>query len=129
MRALDGERIRAAIAAAECETTGRIGVRVTDKHVPDALESARSHFHQAGLHEHPAANAVIFLVAPKSRKFAVYGGEAIHRHVGDAFWRQLIADVTPYLANGHPTEGLEIGIARVGEQLRTHFPAQEHVKI
>lgn len=129
MRALDGERICAAISAAERESTGCIGVRVTDKHVPDALESARTQFHQAGLHEHPAANAVIFLVAPKSRKFAVYGGEAIHRHVGDAFWRQLIADITPYFANGHPTEGLEIGIARVGEQLRAHFPAQERVNV
>lgn len=129
MRLLDGERIRKAIAAAERGSTGRIGVRVTGKHVPDALEAARSHFHQAGLHERVAANGVVFLVAPRSRKFAVYGGEELHRHVGDAFWRALIDEMKPYFVNGHPTEGLEIGIARAGEQLRAHFPAEDGVRV
>lgn len=127
MRALDGDRIRKAIAAAEQGTSGRIGVRVSGKHVPDALESARSHFHHAGLHEQLAANAVIFLIAPRSRKFAVFGGEGIHARVGDAFWRALIDEMQPYFVNGHPTEGIEIGIERVGEQLRAHFPTQDPV--
>lgn len=122
MKAVDGERVRRAIDAAEAGTTGRIGVRVTAERVPDALESARTHFHHAHLHERPDANGVIFLVAPRARKFAVYGGQAIHERLGEAFWRQLVSDMKPYFISGHPTDGLIFGIERVGKQLRAHFP-------
>lgn len=123
MKAIDGARISEAISAAEDGTSGRIAVHVTQKRVPDALEHARAAFHHAGLHEHPDANAVLFVVAPKSRKFAVYAGDAIHSRVGDDFWKQLVADMTPYFAAGHPTDGLVAGIQRVGAELRAHFGA------
>ncbi len=31
--------------------------------------------------------------------------------------------MTPYFVQGHPTDGLVFGIARVGEALRSHFPS------
>lgn len=124
MTAPDGERIRRAIDAAERETTGRIGVRIVGGKTADAFEDARKHFIDAHLHEHRYRNGVVFFVAPKARRFAVFGDKAIHEHVGDAFWRQLIDDMKPYFAKGEMTEGLLLGIARVGEQLRLHFPAQ-----
>lgn len=126
MKHADGDRIRRAIDAAERDTTGRIAVRIVAGRSPDALADAREHFHHAHLHEHAPRNAVIFFVAPKARRFAVFGDEAIHAHVGDAFWTALVDDMQPYFANGHVTEGLVLGIARVGEQLRAHFPAEVH---
>lgn len=121
MKAPDGERIRKAIDAAESGTTGRIGVRFAAGGSADALEDARKHFEQARMHEHEHRNAVIFFIAPKARKFAVFGDQAIHERVGDAFWSKLIDDMTPQFATGNVTEGLLLGIARVGEQLRLHF--------
>lgn len=123
MTALDGDRIREAIKAAETGTSGRIAVRVVQTQVEDAFERARDDFHNARLHEHPDSNAVLFLVAPKSRRFAVYGGDAIHALFGDAFWQGLIAEMTPHFAQGNPTEALTAGISRVGECLREHFPS------
>lgn len=123
MKRLDGERIRRAIDAAEAGTTGRIAVRITRERVPDALESARRHFHHAHLHEHPDANGVIFLVAPRARRFAVFGGKRIHDHLGDAFWVSIVTEMKPYFASGDPTGGLVHGIERVGEQMREHFPS------
>jgi uncharacterized membrane protein len=79
---------------------------------------------QANLHEHEHRNGVVFFVAPKARRFAVFGDKEIHVHVGDAFWQKLIDDIQPYFAKGDMTEGLVLGIARVGEQLRLHFPHQ-----
>ena len=122
MTAFDGDRIRDAIRAAEEGTSGRIAVRVVQTQVDNAFERARDDFHTARLHEHPDSNAVLFLVAPKSRRFAVYGGDAIHARLGDAFWQRLIAEMTPHFAQGHPTEALAVGISRVGESLREHFP-------
>jgi uncharacterized membrane protein len=121
MKAIDGARLRQAITAAEAGTSGRIGVHVTHKPVDDAFEHARAAFHHARLHEQPDGNAVLFVVAPKARRFAVYAGEAIHARVGDAFWQQLVADMTPYFIDGRPTDGLIAGIERVGNELRAHF--------
>ena len=122
MSAIDPGRIRDAIRVAEEGTSGRIGVHVTRDRVADALEHARESFARARLHEQPDRNGVLFVVAPKSRTFAVYGGAALHERVGDAFWRQLVDEMSPYFADGRPTEGLESGIGRVGDALRVHFP-------
>lgn len=123
MKPIDGDRIRSAIRSAEEGTSGRIGVHVAQGRVTDALDHARAHFQRAGLHEYPDANAVLFVIAPKSRKFAVYGGEAIHTRLGDAFWNELVADMAAYFADGRLTEGLTHGIDRVGKALRLHFPS------
>jgi uncharacterized membrane protein len=124
MKHLDGARIRAAIDEAERGTTARIGVHVAHGRVCDAFEHARGQFYRAGLHEHPGANAVLFVVAPASRKFAVYGGTAVHERLGEAFWSRLVADMAPHFAQGRPSEALIEGIRTVGAQLRAHFPAQ-----
>lgn len=126
MKQPDGDRIRRAIDAAELGTTGRIAVRVVSGKTADALEDAREHFTHAGLHEHEHRNGVIFFIAPKARRFAVYGDKAIHDRVGEAFWSDLVGEMQPYFAAGRVTDGLVLGITRVGEQLRLHFAAQVH---
>lgn len=123
MKPLDGERIRRAIDAAERGTTGRIGVRVVGGKTADALEDARRHFMHAHLHEHEHHNGVVFFVAPKARRFAVVGDQAIHQHVGDDFWIALVDEMKPFFAQGDLTHGIVHGIERVGEQLRAHFSA------
>jgi len=122
VKSIDGDRIRAAIDSAEEGSTGRIAVRVLQHDTTDALEAAREALHQAELHKHPHRNAVIFLVAPKSRRFAVYGDDAIHQRVGEAFWKDVVAEMAPHFKRGDMTGALEHGIARTGEQLRAHFP-------
>ena len=123
MTPIDGARIRSAIRSAEEGTSVRMGVRITHEHVGDPLKHARADFARARLHHHAPANGVLFLVAPKSRKFAVYGGDAIHARLGDAFWNELIAEMRPYFVDGDLTEGLIFGIARLGQASRAHFPS------
>jgi uncharacterized membrane protein len=122
--ALDPRRIRQEIEAAEVGTTGRIGVRVVPEAASDALEIARKCFHDAGMHQLPDQNAVIFLIAPSVRKFAVYGGGAVHERLPATFWSQLVLDMQRYFANDRPDDALALGIGRIGEELRYHFPAR-----
>ena len=122
MPGIHAERIRADIDAVETETTARIAVRVVDDPADDAFERARREFDGAKLHEHPHRNAVLFLVAPKSRTFAVYGDRELHERVGDEFWNGLVTGMQPYFARGEMTEGLLFGINRLGEKLLTLFP-------
>jgi len=120
--AIDGSRIREAIDAAESGSTGHVAVRVLHHEIGDAVETAREQLHRAELHKHPHRNAIIFLVAPKSRRFAVYGDEAIHNIVGDGFWKDVVEEMTPHFKRGDMTGALVHGIGRAGEQLRMHFP-------
>jgi uncharacterized membrane protein len=128
VKSIDGKRIKREIIAAETGTTGRVGVRVIPDLAADTLEAARKHFREAGLDQHPDRNAVIFLVAPKARSFAVYGGEAIHERTGANFWSQLVADMEPYFARDNATEALTLGITRVGNELRRYFPSAAKVE-
>lgn len=127
MTRADGERIRRAIDAAEHGTTGRIGVRIVHGKTEDALADARNHFVRAHLHEHKYRNAVVFFVAPRARRFAVVGDEAIHEQVGEGFWMTLVDEMAPHFARGDLAQGLLLGIARVGEQFKMHF--SEHVPV
>lgn len=122
MKNLHPERIRADIDAVEAETTARIAVRVLEHETNDAFETARNEFARANLHRHGHRNAVLFLVAPKSRRFAVYGDEAIHERVGDGFWTELVEQMKPYFQRDEATEGILFGINRIGERLLEHFP-------
>jgi len=122
MDRLHPDRIRADIDAVETETTARIAVRVLEHETNDAFEAARQEFERANLHRHRDRNAVLFLLAPKSRRFAVIGDEAIHARVGDAFWNELVDQMTPYFRRGELTEGILFGINRIGERPMKHFP-------
>ncbi len=124
MKLPDGDRIREAIDTAQRGTTGRIGVRLVREKSSDALEDARRHFADARLHEYEHRNGVVLFVAPNARRFAVFGDAAVHERVGEAFWQKLVDDMQPFFARGEMTEGLLHGIARVGEQLRLHFPSE-----
>jgi uncharacterized membrane protein len=113
------DRIRQAIDAAERGTTGRIAVRIFNGHTENALDEARKHFEKQRLHHHQHRSGVLFLVAPRARKFAVLGDQAIHERVGDAFWKKVVDEMQPYFAKGQTTEALELGIARMGEAFRS----------
>ena len=121
---VDGRRIREAIAAAEEGTTARIGVHVSEKDVRDALAHAEDRFQDAKMHRHPHGNAVLILVAPKARKVAVFGGPAAHERLGDTFWNDLDAEMSPLFAQNGPTDALVLGIGRLGKALREQFPAE-----
>jgi uncharacterized membrane protein len=127
VKRVDGARIRETIDAAERGTTGRIGVRIANGKSADALEDARAHFMQAGLHEHPHRNAVVFFVAPGARRFAVVGDAAIHERAGQEFWHAIVEEMQPHLHRGDITAALVHGIERVGAKLREHFPEQVQV--
>jgi uncharacterized membrane protein len=114
-----------ALASAEEGTTGRIGVRVVPDRDVDAFERAKREFERAGLHRHAHENAVLILVAPKARRFAIVGDRALHEKVGDAFWQGIVNDTQPYFARGDLLDGIVYAIGRTGDALRVHFPDAE----
>jgi uncharacterized membrane protein len=120
-RHVDEQRIRAAIDAAERGTSGAIHVSLA-KHVRGGTRRAAEHTFQILGYGKPGSNAVLFFVVPSRREIVVLGGEGIHSKVGDAYWQQLVAEITKRAREEDLTAALVHGITAAGERLARHFP-------
>ena len=112
-----------AIRRAEESTRGEIRVHVKLRCGPDAIKEARKTFQRLGMHRTQEHNAVLIFVALRSRSFAVFGDEAMHRQVGDSFWNATRDKMQGYFAQGDMVGGIAAGVQSVGEKLKQHFPA------
>lgn len=119
------EEIIGAIRRAEHQTSGRIHVHVKSVCRGDVLEEARKIFHRLGMHRTHHRNAVLVLVALKSRRFAVLGDQGIHSKVGEDFWGQVRDTMSGHFSKGQIKEGIVAGVLGVGEKLKVHFPHEK----
>jgi uncharacterized membrane protein len=122
LKAVDHDRIVAAIAAAEERTSAEIRVFVSSRRTDNALRAAGLCFTKLKMNETPLRNAVLIFVAPVSHQFAVVGDTAVHAKCGDGFWREVVEGMEPSLKHGDFTEALLYGVAKVGSLLAAHFP-------
>ncbi len=121
---LDHGRIETAIAAAERCTSGEIRVVLKAGAVDDATATAAQEFAKLGMHKTALRNAVLFLVAPEARKFAVFGDEGIHQKCPAHFWTDVAAAMQSHFRANDPTTALVEGITRAGNLLAAEFPHQ-----
>lgn len=119
---LQHDAIVKAIGEAESKMRGEIRVFISHKKPDDAVIAAQKIFDHLGMHKAPERNGVLLFVAPKARKFAVIGDKAVHEQCGDAFWKEVTAEMSEYFKKGDFTEGLLHGIRRAGKLLAEHFP-------
>jgi len=119
---LHHENIAAVIRDAESKTSGAIRVLISPKHVDEPVAAAQKEFLRLGLDKSAERNGVLIFVAPRARKFAVIGDEAVHARCGDEFWRQLAEAMSGYFRNGEFSAGIAHGIQKASELLAQHFP-------
>jgi len=119
---LDSKRIEDAIAAAELKTSGELRVVIHREAVADPVAAAREEFARLEMFRTRERNAVLILVAPASRSFAIFGDEAVHAKCGQSFWDEVAAAMTGYFREGKFTDGLVHAIERAGTLLAKHFP-------
>jgi uncharacterized membrane protein len=112
----------AAIQEAEKKTSGEIRVFISRKSVDDPLSTAKFHFIDMEMHKTRERNAVLIFVAPHSHKFAVVGDIAIHARCGEAFWKELAAEMSHHFHDSHFTRGIIHGVHKAGELLARDFP-------
>jgi uncharacterized membrane protein len=121
---IDDDRVKAAIVAAEKQTSGEIRVSVSRffwGHVRRAAEKA---FTRLGMSATRDRNGILFFIVPSRRAFAIIGDEGIHQKVGQDFWNQLAVAMSKDFLNGKFNEGLIRGIEECGCLLGVHFPYQ-----
>jgi uncharacterized membrane protein len=121
---LDHDRIVAAIAEAEKETSGEIRVHIHHRRAREPFAEATKIFEKLGMTGTARRNGVLVFVAPRSRKFAILGDTAIHERCGDAFWEGSARDLEGHFRDGRFTDGLVATIHSLGRALAEHFPSE-----
>jgi uncharacterized membrane protein len=123
LSAVEHDRVHQAIRVAEEGTSGDIVLFITHRHVTDPLAAANDEFRKLRLEDAADKNSLLILLAPKSQKFAVVGGTALHEKVGQAWWDELIGLLTRHFKAGDYTHGILAAIEQAGRALKHHFPA------
>jgi uncharacterized membrane protein len=123
LNSVEHDRVHRAIQSAEEGTSGEIVVFVSHRKMEDPLAAANHEFRKLRLETATDKNSLLIFLAPKSQKFAVVGGTALHTKVGQAWWDELIALLTRHFKEGRFTDGLAATIEQAGRALKTHFPA------
>jgi uncharacterized membrane protein len=121
-RLIDAEAVKAAIQAAERETSGEIRVSVSTFFWGSVRRAAERAFDRLGMRATKDRNGILFFVVPSRRRFVVLGDEGIHAHVGQAFWDGVAVAVSGKFREGDYTGGLVKGIEEAGRRLAKHFP-------
>lgn len=122
--AIDDDAVVTAIKAAESRTTGEIRVFVTDKTVEDPIREAWAAFRHLEMARTAGRNGVLIFVAPSSRKFAIIGDEAVHRHCEAVFWQKLASELAVGFQGADYTGALVRVIQEAGQALSRHFPGR-----
>ncbi len=119
---IDDDRVKAAIAAAEKQTSGEIRVSVSRFFWGSVTGAAGKAFTRMGMRATKDRNGILFFVVPSRHRFVVSGDQGIHERVGQDFWDKLVAAMAGDFKAGKFNEGLIRGIDECGRLLAVHFP-------
>lgn len=122
LQIIDDDRVKAAIVAAERQTSGEIRVSVSRFFWGNVQRAAHRAFTRMGMRATRDRNGILFFVVPSRRRFAIIGDEGIHQKAGQEFWEKLVAAMSEDFKAGKFNEGLIGGIAEAGRLLGVHFP-------
>ena len=120
-------RVVEAIRQAELNTSGEIKVHIENRCKGNVEKRSLVVFKRLKLNETRLRNGVLIYLAVKDHKFAILGDEGINNVVEEGFWNDVKDLMQNHFKEGRFAEGLEQGIQRCGEKLKTYFPFQTDV--
>ena len=120
----EDRRVVEAIKQAELNTSGEIKVHIENRCKGDVEERSLYVFDKLKLNETKLRNGVLIYLAVRDHKFAILGDEGINKVVEDGFWNDVKDLMLAHFKEDRFAEGLEQGIQRCGEKLKTYFPYQ-----
>jgi uncharacterized membrane protein len=112
-----------AIKSAEKQTSGEIRLHVEAECLDvSPIERAKQLFTQLKMEQTKERNGILFYLAHKSRKFAIWGDSGIHAKVKTDFWDTIKNESIDEFKNGRFSDGLVASILKCGQELKSHFP-------
>ena len=120
----EDRRVVEAIKQAELNTSGEIKVHIENFCKGNIEKRSLVVFNRLKLNETKLRNGVLIYLSVKDHKFAILGDEGINNVVEDGFWNDVKDLMQSHFKEGRFADGLEQGIQRCGEKLKTYFPHQ-----
>ena len=120
----EDRRVVEAIKQAELNTSGEIKVHIENRCKGNVEQRSLIVFNKLKLNETKLRNGVLIYLAVRDHKFAILGDEGINQVVEEGFWNDVKDLMQSLFREGRFAEGLEQGIMRCGEKLKTYFPYQ-----
>ena len=120
----EDRRVVEAIKQAELNTSGEIKVHIENRCKGNVEERSLVVFNKLKLNETKLRNGVLIYLAVRDHKFAILGDEGINNVVGQGFWNDVKDLMLSHFKENRFADGLEQGIQRCGEKLKTYFPYQ-----
>lgn len=112
-----------AIRKAEKSTSGEVRVFVESRcSWMDAMDRAAELFFGLQMDKTEQRNGVLIYVAMKDRQLAVFGDKGIHEKLGDAYWKNAVAEMLARFNRDDYATGIAECVIQVGEALTLHFP-------
>lgn len=112
-----------AIALAETGTTGEIRVHLSKRFFEKSpLNHALWLFDRFGMSRTLQRNAVLLYVNLRSRRFAVVADQGLDQTLGQKYWQLFTHELSEDLRGTDPERAIAMGVARLGEKLKLHFP-------
>ena len=119
----DNELIVQAIRDAEKETSGEIRVFVESKcRYIDPLHKAKKIFFHLKMDKTRHRNGVLFYIAIKDRQLAIYADTAIHKAIGEQYWKDVVNHILEFFNKENYAVGIKECVLKIGDALRSHFP-------
>jgi uncharacterized membrane protein len=120
---LQHDRIVQAIGEVEAKTSAQIRVYIQrGKLNGDPLVAAQKKFQRLGMHKTSERNGVLIFVAPRVRKFAVVGDQAIHEKCGEPYWQRVVELMREHFRNERFSDAIVDAVRDIGQVLSAHFP-------
>ena len=120
----EDRRVVEAIKQAELNTSGEIKVHIENHCRGNVEKRSLVVFNKLKLNQTQLRNGVLIYLAVRDHKFAILGDEGINKVVEATFWNDIRDMMASEFKQERFAEGLEQGILRCGEKLKTYFPYQ-----
>ena len=121
----DKQRVVAAIADAEKQTSGEIRVHLETDCKEDVLDRAAALFVKLDMHKTELRNGVLIYVSVNDRKLAILGDAGINKVVPENFWDEAKNTMIAAFKENRFADGLVGAIEMAGEKLKAFFPWQK----
>jgi uncharacterized membrane protein len=118
------QEVLKAIENAESNTSGEIRIHIESHCKGDILDRAADIFEKLKMHKTELRNGVLIYLATKDKKFAIIGDAGINAVVPKGFWDETKDAMAAKFKEFKFAEGLTLGIAMVGTNLKKFFPIQ-----
>lgn len=117
-----------ALAGVESRTSSEIRVLLYPGRTGDPIDTAAREFTRLGLDRAKQHNAVLILLAPRSKTFAVHADPEVEERCGSDLWFEVSRAIESDFRAGRIPDSIVAAASAAGERLAHYYPAEAQAR-